>query len=178
MVKRRRLHQVFVFDSTAKQCDVWGSVYDIQKFYISAPDGNTVKAAQEYRKSVHTLPKKEQWELLRNQRWVSYCLGFLFWYGRMFSRVSLRKQNVFPVVASSLRSQVNYLFTWKKPSRRISSSPSFLLPQSVNVSLFGKYCFTKRHESDENKVLKKTRWLDEWTSEWVSLVLVRTCLLI
>jgi len=104
------------------------------------------------------------------QKWVSNCLGFLFWYGRMFSRISPRTQNVFPVVASSLRSQVNHLFTWKKSSRHISSSPSFLLLQSVNVSLFVKYFFTERRESDENKVPKENKmtwWVKERTSEWV-----------
>ena len=81
--------------STAKQCDVWGSVYDIRKFYIRVPDGNTVKAEREYRKSVHTLPKKEQWELLGNHTiefpivWVS-CFDMVGCF-----QLSLRTQTYF-----------------------------------------------------------------------------------
>lgn len=44
--------------STAKQCDVWGSVYDIRKFYIRVPDGKTVTAEREYRKSVKHCRRK------------------------------------------------------------------------------------------------------------------------
>lgn len=66
-------------------CDLWGSVYDIWKFYISVPDGNTVKAEREHRKS-HTGEEKTV-AIRKHSNEFPIVLGFLFWYGRMFSSI-------------------------------------------------------------------------------------------
>ena len=47
----------------------------------------------------------------------------------------------------------------------ISSSPSFLLLQSANVSTFVKYFSLKEMNQKKIRCRRKTRWPDEWESE-------------